>query len=129
MLENRIATYQECADRLGTSLAWVAGRIALLDLDQKDQEKVSERKLPLMDAIKKARIKSGKTRVSRIQREGREPEHFSDEHLLAGRARSRCNAGRNSGETHKPVIGNVACGYCWEMVIRADARREALRTG
>lgn len=129
MLERRIATYQECADKLGTSLAWVAGRVALLDLDQTDQEKVSAREIPLMDAIKKARIKSGKTRVSKIQREGREPDHFSDEHFLAGRARSRCNAGRNAGETHRPVLGNVACGACWETVIRSDARREALQAG
>jgi ParB family chromosome partitioning protein len=125
MREHRLATYQQAAQQLGHSLAWVAGRVALLDLEQEDQEKVSEGKIPIMDAIAKARKHSGKTRVSKVQREGYELPHFSEEHFLAGRARSRCNAGRERGEAHKPIIGGVACGACWEVVIRLDARRNA----
>jgi ParB/RepB/Spo0J family partition protein len=123
MREHRLGSYAEAAQKLGHSLAFVAGRVALLDLDQEDQEKVSERKMPITEGIAKARKQSGKTRVSKIQREGREPAHFSDEHFLAGRAASRCNAARTRGETHRPIIGNVACGSCWEVVIRLDARR------
>lgn len=48
--------------------------------------------------------------------------HFSDEHPLAGRASSRCRAGatRDPRSEHSLKIGGIACGACWETVIRMD---------
>jgi ParB/RepB/Spo0J family partition protein len=149
MREQKMGTYAECAASLGHSLGWVTTRVALLDLDEDDQNKISSGELTLMEGAKIARRNTGNTRVSRKMREEggmtdannatgktasmptawtpsyatKNPPHFSDEHFLAGRARSRCSAAAKAGDVHKPMIGGVACGSCWEVVIRLDARR------
>lgn len=130
MRENKIATYLQASQALGYSLTWVTNRAALLDLEPEDQEKVAARELPITKAVAKSRAASGTTR-QRPERKavasataassGGGHAHFSDEHPLAGRARSRCRTGNEVD--HKPKVGGVACGACWELVIRLDARR------
>jgi ParB family chromosome partitioning protein len=121
MRKNRIGSYTEAAQKLGISLSTVTNKIALLDLDESDQDRVSSGELTLLAGVAKARAKTGKTRktsngVTRVL------PHFTDDHRLAGRARSRCHAAAKSKTPHGPKVGGVACGACWEVVIRLDAQ-------
>lgn len=145
MREQRIATMDDAAKRLGKSLPWVSGRLALLDLDVDAQDAVNTKKLTLADAIRESRTKTGNTRDRSgssssggglagrpLGRTSAAPSveshrlgHFNDEHDLAGRVRSRCRA----HGMPRPTIGGVGCGACWEWVIRSDERRRAIHGG
>jgi ParB/RepB/Spo0J family partition protein len=131
MHERKIATYAEAATILGKSLPWVTGRIALLDLTKEDRQRVSSGELKLLEAVALSRRQSGKARAPRrlstTTDEGEDDArpslstgHFSDSHPLAPRARARCRTG--DPKSHRPKVGGVACGGCWEVVIRLDAR-------
>lgn len=133
MRQKKLSTYLQAAEALGHSLFWVTSRIALLDLEPEQQEAVSAGKLGIVSGSKLARQQTGNTRVSKQQRESggyspapvktsRVAPHFSDEHPLAGRARARCKV----HDFPKPQIGGIACGVCWEIVIRLDAGRNPL---
>jgi ParB/RepB/Spo0J family partition protein len=125
MRQEKIATQQEAALKLGHSLAWVSNRLALLDLDEGDQEAVSQGTFSILAGAKKARERVGNTRP---QRKTNKPEpHFGPGHPLANIARSRCRARTQvDGASQHPSIGiSGACGSCWEDVIRQDATRAA----
>lgn len=47
--------------------------------------------------------------------------HLGPEHTLAHRAKARCRRAGHQLSGGKGV-GGVACGECWEQVIRADER-------
>lgn len=133
MRDEKIATHEQAAKRLGHSQPWISARLALLNLDEEDQERVSRGEIGVTAAAAKGRAAAGITRT----RDDRSPAytstytppparalaHFSDEHFLAGRARSRCTAQTRAGDHNGVKIGGVACGACWEVVIRQDARR------
>lgn len=121
MRMHKIATYAEAAQKLGHSLTWVTNRIALLDLEQEDQDAVSSGEMAILAGVHKSRVKTGKTRASKNGPKDRGMAHFSDAHHLASRARARCRAKMNGGQ-HSPLVGMVACGRCWETVIRLDAQ-------
>lgn len=141
MRENKIATYREAAERLGVSLGWATSRANLLDLSEEDQDAVSNRQMTIGAGAAKARAAKGSTRVSAKQKAyGPQASsgaasgpvsvatravpggtHFSLEHPLAGRVTSRCKAGTQTNpKAHIPKLGGIACGACWEAVIRAD---------
>jgi ParB/RepB/Spo0J family partition protein len=124
MRQNRIATQLEAATSLGHSLAWVSNRLALKDLDERDQEAVAKREMPILEAARKARELAGNTRSTRKEIR---PPHFGPEHDLAGIARSRCRAQSqvDGASEHPHIFNSNACGSCWEDVIRLDAVREA----
>jgi ParB family chromosome partitioning protein len=46
-----------------------------------------------------------------------EPDHFDARHPLARKANAMCDAREH---TMRRRIGRVACGQCWETVIRQD---------
>lgn len=101
----------------------VSRALALLDLSEKIQQSVIDGKVSVDDALKavtrnrqNARIKKGQKPVDN----GWEPDHFTDKHFLAKRARHLCD---ERGHTNRRRLGNVACGHCWETVIRADEAR------
>ena len=48
-----------------------------------------------------------------------EPDHFTTGHRLAREARALCDAREHTGRRR---VGKVACGQCWETVIRQDER-------
>ena len=48
-----------------------------------------------------------------------EPDHLTDRHPLAGKARILCDAGEHNNRRR---LGRVACGFSWEGVIREDER-------
>lgn len=107
------------AKKVGRSLAHVSSRLTLLSLRPEDQEQLRTGHMSLTEATAKARIMSGRVRPGATGRPG--PGHLSSAHPLAGRAKARCiRMGHSRG---KGVgVGGVACGECWETVIRADER-------
>lgn len=122
MWEHRLSR-EEIAHQVGRGPGWVRDRLALLQLDETEQQAVDERALPLGEAL-------GLVRERRAQRAGRptapaaaprrrREQYFTNSHPLATDARQRCRA---AGKEHQDrfSLGGVACGSCWEAAIRAD---------
>jgi ParB family chromosome partitioning protein len=110
------------AKSTGLSEATVYTYLALLDLDAKTRQMVRDSRLTVTDALagvrrmrKQRRRKEGKAEVGPLW----EPDHFTGQHQLARKARKLCDARQH---TARRRIGRVACGQCWETVIREDER-------
>lgn len=113
------------AKSTGLSDATVGFYLALLDLDKKSRARVRDGSLPAADAVAAVR----RVRKRNRAREGRpemaphwEPDHFTSQHPLALRARALCDGREHSMRRR---VGKLACGECWETVIRADERTVA----
>lgn len=111
-------TSSEVAKRVGLAQSTVDGRLTLLELPIEEQEALRAGELTITNAVRQARVASG-----RVRRPGYTGHpHLGLDHDLARLAKARCarlqhrQHGRNS-------VGGVACGACWESVIRADERR------
>lgn len=110
------------AKKVGRSVQFVGGRIALLSLPWEEQEAIRNGTMTLTEAGDKARVDSGRIRPGAKGRPS--PAHLSISHPLGPRAKARCqhlghSRGRGTG------VGGIACGACWEHVIRADEREGA----
>jgi ParB family chromosome partitioning protein len=114
---------------IGLHPSTVSYYLALLDLDDASQQRVRNGDVAADAAIKAVR----RTRPAR----GKRPkvslpaDHFSSAHPLADAARLRCQLAGHEGVRHgrdstHGKNGKVACGQCWEYVIRADERGEDL---
>jgi ParB family chromosome partitioning protein len=110
------------ARSIGVSDATVGYYLSLLDIDVKSQEAIRRGNLAAADAVGAVRRTRAKTR----KKDGRpavgpvwEPDHFTSQHPLARKARAMCEAREHSSRRR---IGKLACGECWETVIRADER-------
>lgn len=106
--------------KIGRSNAYVWGRIKLLALPVEEQEQLRAGTTTIGAAIDKAKTDSGSTYKPRKGRE-KSPTHLSLTHTLGGKARARCQRLGHKSKGAKSV-GGVACGECWEQVIRADER-------
>lgn len=105
------------ASKIGRSQPWVSGRLALLALSVEEQEEIRAGAAPVTHAIERARVESGRTRPGA---KGKDTGwHLGPRHPLATKARTRCN---RLGHLKGRRTGGVACGECWESVIRADER-------
>lgn len=109
----------EVARRIGRQPSHVSGRIALLALSIEEQEQIRAGVTTLTEATVKARIQSGRLRPASVGRSG--VGHLSAAHPLASKVKARCLHLKHSKGGAKSV-GGVACGECWEAVIRADER-------
>lgn len=121
---HRLKAQLECneadlATRVGRSLSHVNGRLLLLQLSPEDQAAVRAGHLGITAASQKARVDSGRVRNGAVGRPG--VGHLSIAHELASRAQARCTRLEHTRGKGKGV-GGVACGECWESVIRADER-------
>ena len=114
------------AKATGLADATICTYLALLDLDASSQEKIRNRELAVSVAVEAVR----KTRARQRQRAGQKnrsagmrlswaPDHFTERHPLARQANELCDAREHNMRRR---IGKVACGQCWETVIRADER-------
>jgi len=109
------------ATRIGRYQAHVSGRLALLTLPIAEQEMIRAKEMNVGDGVRMGRVRSGKIKPS--NRTGH--PHLGVDHPLHSKARARCNhlghkkKGRNS-------VGGVACGACWESVIRANEQERTL---
>jgi ParB family chromosome partitioning protein len=109
----------EVARKVGMSQPRVSGRLALLALPIEDQEELRTGQVTLTAAIETARINSGKVRPAAKGKKS--AAHFSVHHTLGSRAKARCaRLGHKKGGSAS--VGGIACGECWESVIRADER-------
>lgn len=118
-------TAARIARSVGLSDATVGYYLALLDLDVKAQEKVRAGNLSAQEAVaavrrirKRGRAADGKPAVGPVW----EPDHFTRQHPLARRAAVLCDGREHSMRRR---VGKLACGECWETVIRADERTVA----
>ncbi|MDN4173947.1 ParB/RepB/Spo0J family partition protein [Nocardioides sp. SOB77] len=115
--DHGISSHAELAHLIGRTQVYVSSRLALLALPTEEQEQLRAGQMNLGDAVRRGRVASGRVR----QPGSTGHPHLGVEHDLAARARARCRrlkhkaGGRNS-------VGGVACGECWESVIRADER-------
>ena len=104
----------EVARRMGRSNAHVSTRLSLLDLSPTKQRQVKTGELGVLRAAEAARKRRGTA--------GSKPGqwHFGPSHPLAIEAKDRC--GREHNRRGVRLVGGVACGPCWELVIRDDER-------
>lgn len=115
---------QSLARKVGRSQAYVSGRLALLSLDKDDQDAVRAGTMSIQNAINKARRVNG---TWRPEAKGKaSAAHLAFNHRLASAAESVC---RQLGHSKMTAgrIGGIACGECWEAVIRSDERNQLAR--
>lgn len=102
--------------KIGRSQAYVSSRLALLTLTAEQQEAVRTGDMGKTAGANLARLQSGKTKNS--SKGHSSVPFFGPTNELAVRAQARC---KRLGHRLK-IAGGVACGACWESVIRADER-------
>lgn len=103
------------AERVGRAASHVGGRLRLLSLPPAEQEALRRGDMTLREATDRAKLSTGYGGQ-------RGMPHLSTTHALAAAAKARCvrlrhQRGKGQG------VGGVACGACWESVIRADERQ------
>lgn len=112
-----ITSHADLAMLIGRTQVHVSGRLALLALPLEEQEAIRAGQMNLGDGIRRGRLASGRVREPGTTGH----PHLGTEHGLSNQAAARCRrlkhkrGGRNS-------VGGIACGECWESVIRADER-------
>ena len=106
------------AQKLGRTQVWVSERLSLLALNREDQAKLRRGDMTLGEAVRTARLEKGTARASRPGTR----MHLANLHPLAHLARNRCD---RLGHPRGARVGAVACGECWEQVIRANERQDA----
>lgn len=117
-------TEKDIARKVGRAGNYVGDRLALLSLPVEEQEQVRARTTTLRAAIAKARVDSGRINLNA---KGKKSAQYLDlNHNLGTRARARC---QRLGHKSKGAasVGGIACGECWESVIRADEREDLNR--
>jgi ParB family chromosome partitioning protein len=129
-LRDRGYTSATISRAIGLSDATVCNYLALLDLDAASLQKIKDGNLAVTDAITavrkiraRRRVKDGKADQRKATAATWEPDHFTDRHSLARKARALCEAREHNMRRR---VGKVACGACWETVIRDDERKVAL---
>lgn len=103
------------AKKVGRSQPTVSARLALLSLPPDEQEALRAGQTTIGAAVLTARVNSGKVRKKGVDRAW----HLGPTHALHHLARARC---RRLAHKAGRMIGGVACGLCWESVIRSDER-------
>jgi|HubBroStandDraft_2_1064218.scaffolds.fasta_scaffold22208_2 ParB family chromosome partitioning protein len=118
---------------IGLTSATVSYYLSLLDLDDSSQQLVRDGRVSAADAVGVVRATRRRARPDRRDarpKVGIAAAHFSYAHPLADKARLRCQlAGHEAEKYGRDRAGyksKVACGQCWEYVIRADERGEDL---
>lgn len=116
----------QIAKRTGISVGTISYYLTLLDLDSETRERVRRGEVQVTQATEAVRVARRSVRSSRGDGQpGRkvrvEPAHFTPDHPLASAVRDSCS------HTTRPWVGQVGCGQCWDLVIRADASLAAPR--
>jgi ParB/RepB/Spo0J family partition protein len=126
-------TSVQIAKAIGVTDATVSNYLALLDLDKGSLEKIKAGQLGVVDAlaaIRKVRArqrrKDGKPDRGEAMAATWEPDHFTASHPLARKATALCEAREHNMRRR---VGKVACGACWETVIRDDQTKVVAALG
>lgn len=106
----------DVARKIGRSQSYVSGRLALLALTPQQQEDIRRGHLGVTEASHLGRLQSGNTRHS--AKGHVTVAYFGATNELSPKAAARCN---RMGHKNK-LAGGIACGLCWESIIRADER-------
>lgn len=113
-------TSLQIAKAIGMSDATVCQYLALLELPASEQEKVRRREISAHTGY----LVAARTRAASRKRQGKpsrtplwEPDYLTGTHPLAKKATAMCDAREHNMRRR---IGKVACGQCWETVIRQD---------
>jgi ParB family chromosome partitioning protein len=103
---------------IGRSQVWVTDRVKLLALEPKQQQMVREGRMTLGEGKRVGRLNSGTTRPGAQGKQG--GGFFTSHHPQGSNAANRCKSlGHKSGG---PNWIAIACGKCWEHVLRTDER-------
>jgi ParB family chromosome partitioning protein len=122
------------ARRVGRHQSHVSARLMLLSLPIEEQEELRRGEMTLTEARDRARLASGRIGPG----VGRSSiGHLAASHPLAHRAKARCLQIAAVDPTHTrgkgKGVGGIACGQCWEALIRSDERQHlhshSARTG
>lgn len=105
----------QVAERVGRNQVYVSGRLALLLLSPQEQEEIRAGQRRITESVARARVKAGKVRERTVT-----GWHLATDHPLARRAQARCIRLEHP-RGHR--LAGVACGRCWESVIRADEKQ------
>lgn len=108
----------ELAKKIGRSQPTVSARLALLSLTAAEQAEIRAGQMTLIEGTHKGRLASGRVGKTGVDRNW----HLGPTHGLADRAKARCN---RLAHPKGRKVGGMACGACWESVIRADEREHA----
>lgn len=126
-------TRAQIAAALAKSEEWVRDRLALLSglLTDDEVNQVERRELPMAEALHL-------TRQRRAARDGQPApappkkkaveKHFTDQHPLATEAHDECEVAHVDDVDPVLRIGGIACGACWEKVIRASVPARIVRS-
>lgn len=98
----------------------VSRSLSLLELSPSYQKAVESGTASIeraLEAVGRKRAKERKDKGHNPAKVEWEPDHFTKDHHLARKARTMCDAREH---TARRRYGNVACGLCWETVIRQD---------
>jgi ParB family chromosome partitioning protein len=115
-------TKADVARRVGRSPVTVSGRLTLLSLPQAEQERIRAGHLPVSRALASATAERQQERLRQAGRPAGRPKgsatkpYFGAQHPHAKVAAALCE------HRGRPKVGGIACGECWESVIRADER-------
>lgn len=126
-LRDRGYTATRIASSVGLSQSTVSYYLAFLDMDEKTRAGILAGTVQVGDAIAAVRgaRKRYRARTGQRPKDMRltwEPDHFTTQHPLARKARAMCEAREHNNRRR---IGKIACGQCWETVVRADERTAA----
>jgi ParB family transcriptional regulator, chromosome partitioning protein len=113
-------TQSSIARMLGLTDSTIGRYLSLLELSDKSKNAVRDGRLSVekaVDAVQKHRAIRRKKQGKKPIDVGWEPDHFTDKHHLAKKARVMCDARNHSSRRR---LGNIACGQCWEDAIRQD---------
>lgn len=119
-------TQAQVGQKIGRPTSYVNQRLSLLTLPLVEQEQIRAGHASISDGnnLVKAQRQAQRRTANPMARPVGRPKgskakpYFGDTHPLARAARSRCR-GLSHGKGHIKIAG-VACGPCWEAVIRLD---------
>lgn len=120
------------AERTGLTESRIYDSLSLLELDAETRQKVRNGDVKVGEATRAIRQVRAATRTgtpvgrARATKSVRvEPAHFSKDHPLATKVSLRCDHMDVSDGRVRRMVGGLACGQCWEQVIREDEQLRA----
>jgi ParB family chromosome partitioning protein len=113
-------TATEIAGQIGMSVSTVTNALMLLELAPETQQAVAEKKISATEVgglLRRYRAKQRRKLGKQPIAPKWEPDWFTPQHALAKQAGELCDRREHNMRRR---IGKVACGQCWESVIRRD---------
>lgn len=113
-------TDAQLAVKVARSQMHVSNRLALLDLTPAQQDAVRAGSMSLANGANAGRKLSGRHRPTAVGKKS--AAHLTSYHPLAPAVEQLCQQRGHSKHTPGRV-GGIACGQCWEDIIRTDERQ------